>query len=196
MKKLLVTAFEPFGGEKINASSLVLERLPEKIGSWEIVKLTLPVVFGCAGEIAAAKAAEIGVDAVLSLGQAAGRIKITPEYVAINFRDAGIPDNNGQQPCREPIVPGGPDAFFATLPVFDMASAITKNGLPGEVSYSAGTYVCNDLFYSLMNRFSGTDVRVCFMHLPLTPEQADDGRLSLSLEDMASAVVCAIEAIA
>ncbi len=196
MKKLLVTAFEPFGGENINASALVLERLPEKIGDWEIVKLTLPVVFGRAGELATARADEIDADAVLSLGQAAGRSKVTPEYVAINFRDARIPDNDGQQPCKDPIVPGGPDAFFATLPVFDMASAITKNGLPGEVSYSAGTYVCNDLFYSLMNRFSGTDIRVCFMHLPLTPEQATDGQPSLALDDMVSAVVSAVEAIA
>ena len=193
MKKLLITAFEPFGGEDINASLLVLERLPETIGDWEITKQSVPVVFGEAAETVITKADEIKPDAILCLGQAAGRSKVTPEYVGINFRNARIPDNAGQQPVRETIVPYGPDAYFSTLPVFDMAEAIIKNDLPGEVSYSAGTYVCNDLLYSLLHHYCGTGVRVAFIHFPLSTAQATNFQPHMELDDMVDAVISALE---
>ena len=197
MKKLLITAFEPFGGEDINASLLVLERLPEVIGDWEITKQSVPVVFGKAAETVITKADEIKPDAILCLGQAAGRSKVTPEYVGINFRNARIPDNAGQQPLREAIVPDGPDAYFSTLPVFDMAEAIIKKDLPGEVSYSAGTYVCNDLLYRLLHHYSltGSDVAVGFIHIPVTPEQAVEGKPSMETREAAKAIISAIEAL-
>ena len=195
MKKMLITAFEPFGGENINASEEVLKRLPDVIGDWEIVKLTVPVVFGEASDSVIAKASEIQPDAIISLGQAAGRSKVTPEYVAINFKNARIPDNSGNQPLREKIVHAGPDAYFSTLSVFEMAEAIVRNGLPGEVSFSAGTYVCNDLYYSLLHHFSGTGTDVAFIHLPLSPEQAAEGQPSLEFDDMVKAVISAISAI-
>ena len=195
MKKLLITAFEPFGGEEINASLLVLERLPEVIGEWNISKLAVPVVFDKAAGEVIAKAEEIKPEAILCLGQAAGRSKVTPEYVGINFRNARIADNAGLQPLREKIVPDGPDAYFSTLPVFDMAEAITKNDLPGEVSYSAGTYVCNDLLYSLLHHYNGTNVRVAFMHLPLSPKQVTNFQPCMEISDMVDAVVSAIEAL-
>lgn len=195
MKKLLITAFEPFGGEKINASEEVLKRLPDQIGEWEITKLTVPVVFGEASDSVIAKASEVQPGAILSLGQAAGRSKVTPEYVAINFKNARIPDNSGNQPLKEKICADGPNAYFSTLPVFEMAEAIGGHGLPGEVSFSAGTYVCNDLYYSLLHHFSGTDTGAAFIHLPLSPEQASEGQPFLELDDMARAVQSAISAI-
>ena len=195
MRKLLITAFEPFGGENINASNLVLERLPDVIGDWELTKLTIPVVFGKAADTVIAKASDIRPDAIISLGQAAGRDSVTPEYVAINFVDARIPDNDGFQPVREKISQDGPDAYFSTLPVFDMADNIIKKSLPGKVSFSAGTYVCNSLYYSLLDHFSGTEVGVAFIHVPLTVDQATDGQPSMELTDMVQAVKCAIEAI-
>lgn len=192
MKNLLITAFEPFGGEKINASAEVLKRLPDTISDWAITKLTLPVVFGEAAGPVIGLASDIKADAIISLGQAAGRTKVTPEYVAINFRDARIPDNAGKKPCRERISPEGPDAYFATLPVFDMASAINECGLPGEVSYSAGTYVCNELYYSLLRYYSGSGVGVAFIHLPLSAEQAADGQPCMELDDMVRAISSAV----
>ncbi|MBP3758495.1 MAG: pyroglutamyl-peptidase I [Firmicutes bacterium] len=195
MKKLLMTAFEPFGGEDINASQEVLKRLPDQIGEWKIVKLTVPVVFGDAAASVIAQASEIQPDAIISLGQAAGRSKVTPEYVAINFKNARIPDNSGNQPLREKISEIGPAAYFSTLPVFEMAEAITGNGLPGEVSFTAGTYVCNDLFYSLLDHFSGTGTGIDFIHLPLTPGQAAYGQPFLELNDMVKAVLNAVSAI-
>ena len=195
MKKLLMTAFEPFGGENINASEEVLKRLPDRIDEWEIVKLTVPVVFGEAAKAVIQAASETQPDAIISLGQAAGRSKVTPEYVAINFKDARIQDNSGNRPLKENISADGPAAYFSTLPVFKMAEAITDNDLPGEVSFTAGTYVCNDLYYSLLDHFSGTGTGIAFIHLPLTPGQASEDQPSLELEDMVSAVQCAVSAI-
>ena len=193
MKKLLVTAFEPFGGEEINASLLALERLPEVIGDWKLSKLSVPVVFGEAARAVIAEAEEIRPEAILCLGQAGGRAKVTPEYVGINFRNARIPDNAGQQPIRERIISDGPDAYFSTLPVFDMADSIIKNDLPGEVSYSAGTYVCNDLLYSLLHHYCGTGVRVAFIHFPLSTAQATNFQPHMELDDMVDAVISALE---
>ena len=187
---MLVTAFEPFGGEEINTSYEVLKLLEDVIGDWRIVKLKVPVVFGEVGRIVIAKAEKIGADAVLSLGQAAGRTEVTPEYVAINLRNARIPDNAGCQPVREPVDGTGPAAYFATVPGFDMAQAIVDAGLPGKVSYSAGTYVCNDLFYAVLRHFEGTSIKVGFIHVP-----AAGAEPVMSIEDMARAVTAAIEVL-
>ena len=193
--KLLLTAFEPFGGDEINSSLEVLKAIPDKIGDKEIYKLQVPVVFGKAGETVLNEAKKIGPDAILSLGMAEGQSSVTPEFVGINFRNARIPDNDGNQPVRETIAPAGPAAIFSTLPVFEMAEAIKAAGLKGEVSYSAGSFVCNDLLYTLLLSYSGTDVKIAFMHFPLLPEQAKDGKPWMAPDDMLKALTEAIKAI-
>ena len=147
MKKLLITGFEPFGGEKINPSWEAVKLLPEKIGDFEITKAEIPVVFEKAAETVIAKADELEPNAIICVGQAGGRSGITPEMVAINLRFASIPDNEGNQPKDIPCVQDGENAYFATLPVRKMAEAVSEASVPCSVSYSAGTYVCNALIY-------------------------------------------------
>ena len=190
--KLLVTGFAPFGGETINPSWEAVKRLPDKIEDTVIFKAELPVVYGEAAEIALEKAKKLGADAVLCVGQAGGRDAVTPELIGINLRDCAIPDNAGKLCTREPAEPKAADGYFSTLPVFAMAEAIRKAGIPAKVSYSAGTFVCNDLLYTLLCRFSGTDVKVCFVHLPFLPEQAGDKFPSLTLEQDIAALTAAI----
>lgn len=189
--KLLLTAFEPFGGEARNASRDALALLPEEIAGVRIARRVLPVVFGGAAEALRRAVEEETPDAVLCLGQAAGRAALTPERAAINLRDARIPDNAGRQPVDEPIVPDGPAAYFATLPVKAMVGAIRAAGLPAELSNTAGTFVCNEVMYALLHllarRYPG--VRGGFLHLP-RPEE-----LGLTDADLARGLEAAIRAI-
>ena len=194
MKKLLITGFEPFGGEKINPSWEAVKLLPEKIGDFEITKAEIPVVFEKAAETVIAKADELEPNAIICVGQAGGRTGITPEMVAINLRFASIPDNEGNQPKDIPCVEGGENAYFSTLPVRKMVSAISDAGIPCSVSYSAGTYVCNDLIYHVLHQYHGTGVKACFIHVPFIPEQTSD-KPSMELETIAKALEIAIEAI-
>ena len=193
MKKLLITGFEPFGGETINPSWEAVKQLPNIINDYELVKLELPVVFGLAFEKALALANEINASVILCVGQAGGRNAITPELVAINLRHASIPDNNGNQPKDEPIILGGDSAYFSTLPVRKMAEAIRAVDIPSQVSYSAGAYVCNDLLYSLLSHFNGSSTRVGFIHIPYCEEQ--DKQPAMPLSSVIRALTIAIEAI-
>ena len=194
MKKLLITGFDPFGGESINPAWEAVRLLPDVIRDFELVKLEIPTVFGAAAQVVIDKAEEIHPDAIISVGQAGGRAAVTPEMVGINLRYASIPDNMGALPCDIPIAEGGPAAYFSTLPVRAMAKAICDAGLPGAVSYSAGSFVCNDVLYSLLRHFDGTTVRAGFIHVPFLPEQTKD-KPSLPLEQTAAALRAAIEAI-
>lgn len=194
MKKLLITGFDPFGGESINPAWEAVRLLPDVIRDFELVKLEIPTVFGAAAQVVIDKAEEIHPDAIISVGQAGGRAAVTPEMVGINLRYASIPDNMGALPCDIPIAEGGPAAYFSTLPVRAMVKAICDAGLPGVVSYSAGSFVCNDVLYSLLHRFDGTAVRAGFIHVPFLPEQTAD-KPSLPLEQTAAALRAAIEAI-
>lgn len=194
MKKLLITGFDPFGGESINPAWEAVKLLPNVIGDYELTKLEIPTVFGAAAQVVIDKAEEIHPDAIISVGQAGGRAAVTPEMVGINLRYASIPDNMGALPCDIPIAEGSPAAYFSTLPVRAMAKAICDAGLPGAVSYSAGSFVCNDVLYSLLHRFDGTAVRAGFIHVPFLPEQTAD-KPSLPLEQTAAALRAAIEAI-
>lgn len=194
MKKLLITGFEPFGGEKINPSWESVTLLPDIIGDFELTKLEIPVVFGKAAEIVIAKAEEMEPDAVICVGQAGGRTGITPEMVAVNLRFASIPDNEGNQPNDEPCVPGGENAYFSTLPVRKMTATIAENNIPCSVSYSAGTYVCNDLIYHVLHRFKNAETKACFIHVPFIPQQTED-KPNLPLETIAKALEIAIKAI-
>lgn len=172
--KILVTAFEPFGGETLNASKEALALVDERSTGAQLVKLALPVVFGGAAEMLIEAVRRERPQAVLCLGEAGGRGQLTPERVAINLRDARIPDNAGAQPEDQPIAADGPEAFFSTLPVKRMVEAIRAAGLPAAVSLSAGSFVCNDLMYSLLFfcREEFPAIRAGFMHLPYLSAQA------------------------
>ena len=193
-KNVLVTAFEPFGGEDVNASLAAVAALPDRIGSAVIRKATLPVVFGEATRLALEAAEAAGAELILCIGQAAGRAAVTPEAVAINLQYASIPDNVGNAPKDQPCIPEGDAAYFATVPVRRMAEAIRETGCPAAVSLSAGAYVCNDLLYGLLHRLQGSRCRVGFIHVPVTPAQTEEGRPSLETEKAVIALTAAIEA--
>ena len=171
MSTILVTGFQPFGGEKINPAWEAVRALPDTIAGANVVKLEIPVVFDSGAD---AVSAAIDPDIVLCVGQAGGRAKITPEFVGINYRDARIPDNDGNQPHAEKIVEDGPDAYFATLPVRAMTEAMNEAGIPAAVSYTAGTYVCNDVMYSMLHALATKhpNARGAFLHVPFATEQA------------------------
>lgn len=192
MKKLLVTGFDPFGGEKINPSWEAVKRLPDIIGECELCKLEIPTVFGLAAQRVLEKAKEIGPDVILCIGQAGGRNAVTPERIGINMRSARIADNAGNQPAEEIVCAGGEDGIFSTVPVTAMVRAIQDAGLPASVSNTAGTFVCNDTLYTLLHHYRGTPVCVGFIHVPYLPEQ---GEPSLPLDQIVSALTAAINAI-
>ena len=192
MKKLLITGFDPFGGEKINPAWEAVKLLADHIGEYELYKMEIPTVFGLAAQRVLEKAGAVQPDVILCIGQAGGRAAVTPERIGVNIRDARIPDNAGNQPRGEFCVPAGPAAYFATVPVIDMEEAVRAAGLPATVSNSAGAFVCNDVLYTLLHHYAGTDVKVGFIHVPYLPEQ---GNPNLPLEDTVKALAAAIEAI-
>lgn len=190
-KKLLITGFEPFGGEEINASWEAISRLPDEINGYGICKLEIPVEFEDAAELVIVFAEVFEPDVILCVGQAGGRSAITPELVAINLRYANIPDNSGKEPKDKPIDDEGPCAYFSTLPARQMAEAISTAGLPAQVSYSAGTYVCNDLLYKLLANYQNTQTKVGFIHVPYAKEQGKEP--NMALDDMVKGLTVAIE---
>ena len=193
MKHLLITGFDPFGGETVNPSWEAVSRLPDAVGHYRLTKLQIPTVFSAAAD--AVLAAAENVDVILCVGQAGGRDAVTPERIAVNMASAGIPDNSGNQPVEASILPGGPDGIFSTVPVAAMAAAITAAGLPGKISNTAGTFVCNDTLYRLLTHFAGTGTRVGFVHVPWLPEQAKEGAPSMSLAEITAALTAAIGAL-
>ncbi len=195
MKKLLITGFAPFGGEQINPSWEAVSRLPDRVGDFTLTRMLIPVTFGEAAAEVIAAAQSIAPDVVISVGQAGGRSAVTPEFVAINLRHANIPDNAGNRPLDLPVMAGGPAAYFSTLPVRRMAEAISAAGIAAAPSYSAGTFVCNDVFYTLSAHFAGSATQVGFIHIPYLPEQARGEKPSLPLASMCTALCAAIEAI-
>ena len=180
--KILVTGFDAFGGETINPSWECVKALSEKTGKFTLHKLLLPTVYGKAAKIAIKEAERISADVILSVGQAGGRKNVTPEAVGINVRDAGIADNEGNIKSGEKIIADGPAAFFPTIDALEISRKLAAEGLPCSVSYSAGTFVCNDLLYNLLYRFDCTPVRAGFVHVPFFPEQAKEGVPSLPKE--------------
>ena len=190
-RKLLITGFDPFGGANINPAWEAVKLLPETIADFEVHKLEIPTVYGLASQKVLEKAAEVRPDVILCIGQAGGRASVTPERIGVNIRDAKIADNAGNQPVGAFVAEDGPAAYFATVPVMAMADAIRAAGLPGQVSNSAGAFVCNDTLYALLHHYAGTDVSVGFIHVPWLPEQ---GTPSLPLTDTAAALEAAIRA--
>ena len=171
--KILLTGFDPFGGESINPALEAVKLVKAPAGA-ELVRLEVPTVFGRSVAAVLEAVRLHRPDAVVCVGQAAGRGEITPERVAINIADASIPDNEGNQPCDAPIIPEGENACFSTLPVKAMAEAIRAAGLPASVSNTAGTFVCNQLMYGLLYHISREfpGMRGGFIHVPCIPEQA------------------------
>ena len=190
-RKLLITGFDPFGGASINPAWEAVKLLPETIADFEVHKLEIPTVFGLATEKVLEKAAEIQPDVILCIGQAGGRGAVTPERIGVNIRDAKIADNAGNQPVGQFVAEEGPAAYFATVPVLAMEAAIRGASLPGQVSNSAGAFVCNDTLYGLLHHYAGTEVKVGFIHVPWLPEQ---GSPSMPLEKTAAALEAAIRA--
>lgn len=195
MKHLIITGFDPFGGETINPAWEAVRRLPDTLGDYRLTRLEIPTVFGQAAQTVLAAAEADPADVILCVGQAGGRSAITPERIAINLADARIPDNAGNQPRQQPVIPGDPDGIFSTVPVFAMADAINACGIPGAVSLSAGSFVCNDTLYRLLAHFAGTATRVGFVHVPFLPQQAGEGIFSLSLEQIISGLEASISAL-
>ncbi len=193
MKTLLITGFMPFGGEAINPSWEAVSRLPDEVCGYRVKKICVPVTFADAAATVLRAAGDLSPDVILSVGQAGGRSAVTPEMVAINLRNATMCDNAGACPEDEPVLPGGAAAYFSTLPVRTIAAAVRAVGLPSEVSYSAGTYVCNDLFYTLLSHYEGTGTRVGFLHIPYATEQ--NKTPAMEIADMVRALTAVISAI-
>ena len=199
--KLLLTAFDPFGGSAINPALEAVGLVADRIGDVEIVKLVVPTVFGKSVDVVTAKMEAEKPDAVLCIGQAGGRHDLTPERVAINLDDARIPDNEGNQPIDRTICRDGAAAYFSNLPIKAMAAKIREAGLPASVSNTAGTFVCNHLMYGVLHHMAKhyPDMRGGFMHVPFVPSQTVNRPAptpSMSEQDIARGIEAAIAAIA
>ena len=196
MHKVLLTGFEPFGGDALNPSWLAAQALHgRRIAGHQVVAAQLPTVFGASLERLDALLHQHRPVLVVCLGLAAGRAALSLERVAINVQDARMPDNAGAEPVDAPVVPGGPAAYFSTLPIKAMRAAAQAAGVSAEVSQTAGTFVCNHVFYGLMHRLATepalAGARGGFVHVPLLPEQGTPG---LALEDQVKGLRAAIAA--
>lgn len=198
--KILITGFDPFGGETINPAYEAVKQLPDIIEGAEIIKVEVPTVFGLDGEVLRERVASCRPDAVICVGQAGGRNEITLEQVAINLIEARIPDNKGNQPFDQKVEEDGPTAYFATLPIKAMVKSIKDAGIPASLSYTAGTFVCNDLMYRLMHLINTEypGVKGGFIHVPFLPEQTlniKGGAPSMSAENIAAGLKAGIESL-
>ncbi|MEG0894973.1 MAG: pyroglutamyl-peptidase I [Oscillospiraceae bacterium] len=198
--KILVTGFEPFGGEKINPAFQAVKMLPDIIEDAEIIKLEIPTAFTKSAEKIENALLKYSPDVIISVGQAGGRANITVEKVAINLADASIPDNDGYQPIDEVIKADGDTAYFTNLPIHNMIDFIRKNNIPASISYSAGTYVCNYVMYNILYLINKkyNNIKGGFIHVPYCPAQAINkyaNTPTMSLENISLALKCAISAI-
>lgn len=194
MTTALLTGFEPFAGDARNPSGdAVAEAALTWAGPETLVTATLPVEFDAAAAELRDLIAQFSPDVVIATGLAGGRTGVTPERVAINLRDAHIPDNAGAQPVDEPCVTGAPAAYFATLPVKAIARAIADEGIPASVSHTAGTFVCNHVFYAAAHEAAARPgVRAGFVHVPWSAETAPEGQPSLPGVAIAHALQVAV----
>ena len=196
---ILVTGFDPFGGEAVNPAWEAVQRLPKTIAGHTIQKLEIPTVFNKSKDVIASALSKGDVDVVLAIGQAGGRTEITPERVGINIDDARIADNEGQQPIDEAIQPTGAPAYFSNLPVKRMTEAIKTAGVPARLSNTAGTFVCNHILYQLgyLQDTAYPNMQFGFIHVPFIPEQVTHkpGQPSMSLESIVKGLEAAIAVI-
>lgn len=194
MKPVLLTGFEPFGGDRDNPSQGIVERLDGcSIGGITVIGRVLPCVFYQAPRVLEGHILEHSPGLVICLGVAGGRSEITPERVAINVDDARIPDNAGQQPANQPIVPGGPVGYWSSLPICQIVTALRAQQFPASISDSAGTFVCNHTFYTLCHRSSqyASVTQRGFIHVP-NPVEETSRVPGMSLDDMVRGIQLAI----
>ena len=197
--KILVTGFDPFGGEPINPAIESVKRLPDNIAGAEIIKLEIPTVRKKSLEKIEKAINEHNPEVILSIGQAGGRFDISIERVGINLDDFRIPDNEGNQIIDEPVFPDGENSYFVKLPVKAMVQNVQKNNIPASVSYTAGTFVCNHVLYGVLylieKKYKGK--KSGFIHIPFLPQQVIDKRNmpSMELNTIVKGLTAAIEAI-
>jgi pyroglutamyl-peptidase len=198
--KILVTGFDPFGGDKLNPAYEAVKLIPARVAGADVVTVEVPTVFGKCGDVLKAAIDTNKPDVVLCIGQAGGRSVISVEKVAINLDEARIPDNEQKQPLDTPIKEDGPTAYFANLPVKAMVQNIRAHGIPSSISYTAGTFVCNDIMYRLLymidREYRG--LRGGFIHVPFDTAQVTerpDGTPSMPIATIAKGLEYALEAI-
>lgn len=198
--KILVTGFDPFGGEPVNPAYEAVKLLPKEIKGAEIITIEIPTVFGRGADTVEKAIIEYKPDAVVCVGQAGGRSCISIERVGINLREASIPDNDGNQPANEKAKEDGENAYFATIPVKSMVNNVRKHGIPSHISYTAGSYVCNDVMYTLLynidKKYPG--IKGGFIHVPFATEQVTskpNNIASMPVETIAKGLEYSIEAI-
>ena len=196
MKKILITGFDPFGGEPINPAQEAIKRLPANLCGMEIITCQIPTVFNESIKTLTAAIEKEAPDAVLCVGQAGGRPNITVERVAINCDDASIKDNGGNQPIDAPVAPGGPAAYFSTLPIKAMVRDMLAAGIPAAESNSAGTFVCNHLMYGTLHHAATCRpyMKAGFVHIPYLPQQTVNSP-SMSVENVVAGLMCMVQTI-
>lgn len=197
--KILVSGFDPFGGEKINPAIESVKLLPDEIKGAKIIKLEIPTVIGKSLRKLEEVIEKEKPDVVINVGQAGGRQDITVERVGINVDDCRIKDNEGNQPIDEPVVKGGPDAYFVTLPIKAMVKNMTDNKVPASISNTAGTFICNHVTYGMAHlaKTKYPNMKTGFIHIPFLPEQVLDKRNmpSMTLDLIVKGLTHAIEAV-
>lgn len=192
MSKFLLTAFVPFGGERINPAQEALRRVEA-----DAIKLYLPVEYDTAARLTLEAVDQYAPCAVINIGQAGGRTGITPEKYAVNLRSSGSPDSAGRLCTDEKIVPEGPDRLESSFGAEAIARALGKAGFPASVSESAGTYVCNDVMYRVLWKLKGTGIPAGFIHLPYCTQQLENhpDAFGMDIDRMAKAIETAIDTV-
>lgn len=197
--KILITGFDPFGGENINPALEAVKKLPDTILGQEVIKIEIPTVFRKSLEKIEENIEKHNPDVVISVGQAGGRFGVTPERVAINMDDARIKDNEGNQPIDISIYEDGEAAYFSNLPIKAMVKEMTDNGIPASVSNSAGTFVCNHVMYGILYLVDKKypNIRGGFIHVPYIPSQVTTkpNNPSMSIDDIAKGLELSIKAV-
>ncbi|MGL5756443.1 MAG: pyroglutamyl-peptidase I [Paraclostridium sp.] len=196
--KILITGFDPFGGESINPAEEAVKRLKDEINGAKIIKLTIPTVREKSLKAIEEAIQTYNPDIVISIGQAGGRFDITPERIAINIDDFRITDNEGNQPTDEAVRVDGEIAYITSLPVKAMVEHMKENGIPASVSYTAGTFVCNHVMYGVLYMIDKKypNIKGGFIHIPYTTSQVLDKRnmAYMSLDEIVKGLELAIEA--
>ncbi len=196
--KILLTGFDPFGGEPVNPAEEAVKRVRDNINGVEVIKITIPTVQTKSVE-AIERAIELhNPDVVISVGQAGGRFDITPERVAINMDDFRIPDNEGNQPTDKTIQKDGKTAYFSNLPVKAMVKHMNDNGIPATLSNTAGTFVCNHVMYGILYMIDKKypNIKGGFIHIPYMTSQVIDKKNTpfMSLDEIVKGLELCLEA--
>tara|TARA_R110001592_G_scaffold265283_5_gene530839 strand:+ start:2781 stop:3419 length:639 start_codon:yes stop_codon:yes gene_type:complete len=197
MKTLLINGFEPFGGDNKNPALEAVKRLEGlQLEGARVVTCSVPVVLQTSIDAVISAIKMHKPDYVMTVGQAGGRSAITPERIAINIDDYRIPDNDGNQPIDQKVAANGPDAYLSTLPIKAMVKAMQDKGVPAQVSNTAGTFVCNHLFYGIQHYLRDTNINHGFVHIPLMTNQCIDGsKPTMSLDTIVEGLTIAAQAI-